>query len=130
VSSLVAVLLLSRRIISRERAELRSTPAAHARRIALQVQIGVLTAVKPLQRLGQWWLTQEKPEDPEDWATDGQLFLSQSPGLRAAIWVDTVGRQRWSAVPGATPSISTTRPSDMVLPQIARLKGRTADCHL
>jgi signal transduction histidine kinase len=70
----------------------------------LQVQSGVLAATDPLERLGQWWLTQGRPADPEDWASDGQLFLSQSPGLRKAIWLDADGRQRWWAAPGMAPN--------------------------
>jgi signal transduction histidine kinase len=87
------------------------------------VRSDVLTAVEPLQRLGQWWLTQGKPESPEDWITDGQLFLSQSPGLRRALWVDMEGRQRWSAAPGTTPDIRTIRPDEVMLRQIARIKS-------
>jgi PAS domain S-box-containing protein len=108
VSGLVATVLLCTRLISKELAELRSTADAHARRIASQVQSGVLAATDPLERLGQWWLTQGRPADPEDWANDGQLFLSQSPGLRKAIWLDPDGRQRWWAAPGTVPDSAVT----------------------
>src|SRR5450759_552625 len=99
VSGLVAAVLLCSEVIRRKRAEVRSTTAAEGRRIALHVQKGVLAATEPLKRLGQWWLTQGKPAAREDWATDGQLFLSQSPGLSEALWVGVDGRQWWSAVP-------------------------------
>ena len=123
VSGLVAAVLLCTKVVSREQAELRSSTDAHAHRIAMQVQAGVLAAIEPLARLGQWWLTQGKPAAPEDWATDGQLFLSQSPGLREAIWVDTEGHQVWSAVPGATPHTSETRPDNRVLGEIATVQS-------
>ena len=123
VSGLVAAVLLCTKVVSREQAELRSSTDAHAHRIAMQVQAGVLAAIEPLERLGQWWLTQGKPAAPEDWATDGQLFLSQSPGLREAIWVDTKGRQVWSAVPGATPNTLQTRPDNKVLGEIATVQN-------
>jgi hypothetical protein len=91
VSGLVAAVLLYSEVIRRKRAEVRSTTAAEGQRIALHVQKGVLAATEPLKRLGQWWLTQGKPAVREDWATDGQLFLSQSPGLSEALWGLSVG---------------------------------------
>src|SRR5579863_847247 len=106
LSGLVAALVLCKRVIAREREELRTTTEAHARRIATQVQSGILGAVEPLKRLGQWWLTQGKPAEREDWDTDGQLFLTHSPGLQKALWIDSKGRQRWSAVPGAVPDLT------------------------
>jgi signal transduction histidine kinase len=123
VSGLVAAVLLCSEVIRRKRAEVRSTTAAEGRRIALHVQKGVLAATEPLKRLGQWWLTQGKPAAREDWATDGQLFLSQSPGLSEALWVGMDGRQWWSAVPGATPNTTVTRPDNKILREIATLRN-------
>src|SRR5512140_2894851 len=122
LSGLVATALLCSRLMSRERAELRSTTEAHAGRIGSQVQAGVLAAVEPLARLGQWWLTQGKPTDRDDWATDGQLFLSKSPGLREAHWVGADGWQHWSAVPGAAPNTTRTRPDDRILREIVTIR--------
>ena len=121
VSGLIAAFLLCSRLISRERAELRSTTEAHARRIGSQVQSGVLAAVEPLERLGQWWLSQGKPTAQEDWATDGQLFLSRSPGLREALWVGADGWQRWAAIPGAAPNTTRIRADGRILREIANI---------
>ena len=119
VSGLAATVVLCSKLISGERAELRSTTEANAQRIGSQVQTGVLAAIDPLERLGRWWLTQGKPTDPEDWATDGQLFMSRSPGLREALWVGRDGWQQWSAVPGGVPNITRTRPDERTLREIA-----------
>ena len=123
VSGLFAAVLLCAKVIRREQAEIRTSTEAHAGRIALQLQTGVLAALEPLERLGQWWLTQGKPAAPEDWASDGRLFLSQSPGLREALWVDPDGRQRWSARPGATPNETRAKADDRVLRQIDAVRN-------
>jgi signal transduction histidine kinase len=118
VTGLVAAILLCSKLLTKESAELRATTDANARRIALQVQTGVLAAIQPLERLGQWWLSQGKPADRGDWATDGQLFLTQSTGLRQAFWVDPSGWQRWSAVPGSVPATDRIRPNDRIQREI------------
>ena len=123
VSGLFAAVLLCAKVIRREQAEIRATSEAHARRIALHLQNGVLAALEPLERLGQWWLTQGKPAAPEDWASDGRLFLSQSPGLREALWVDLDGRQRWYARPGATPNENRVKAEDRVLREIDAVRS-------
>lgn len=120
---LIATFALCGKLIRVEQAELRSTTAARARNIALQVQTGVLAAIEPLDRLGRWWITQGKPADAEDWATDGQLFLSHSTGLRAAMWVTPDGWQKWSAAPGATPSTTKVRPDRRIVAEIAALQN-------
>lgn len=120
---LIATFALCGKLIHVEQAELRSTTAARARSIALQVQTGVLAAIEPLDRLGRWWITQGKPADAEDWATDGQLFLSHSTGLRAAMWVTTDGWQKWSAAPGETPSTAKVRPDRRIVAEIAALQN-------
>lgn len=120
---LIATFALCGKLIHVEQAELRSTTAARARSIALQVQSGVLGAIEPLDRLGRWWITQGKPADAEDWATDGQLFLAHAPGLRAALWVTPDGWQKWSAAPGETPNTTRIRPDRRVAAEIAALRS-------
>jgi signal transduction histidine kinase/sensor domain CHASE-containing protein len=119
LSGLIAAILLCSKLIDREQAELRYTTDANVRRIATQLQGGVSAALVPLERLGQWWLSQGKPMDREDWATDGRLFLSQSPGLRRAVWVSPERRQLWSASPGTAPDLARTVPEDRVLRTVA-----------
>lgn len=122
IAGLSAAVLLCSKLLTKESAELQATTDANVRRIASQVQTGVLAAIQPLERLGQWWLSQGKPADRSDWATDGQLFLSQSPGLRQAFWVDPYGWQRWSAVPGSVPATDRIRPNDRIQREIAALR--------
>ena len=116
---LIASFALCGKLIHVEQAELRSTTAARARTLALQLQSGVLAAIEPLDRLGRWWITQGKPADAEDWATDGQLFLSHAPGLRAALWITPDGWQRWSAAPGETPNTKRVRADRRIVAEIA-----------
>ena len=122
LSGLVAAVLLCAKVIDLEQAELRSEAEAHGQRIASQIEAGIIAAIEPLERLGQWWLSQGKPAAAEDWATDGQLFLSRSPGLRKALWIGTDGLQRWAAAPGATPATASARPEALALQQIARIR--------
>ena len=118
---LIATFALCGKLIRVEEAELRSNTAARAHTLALQVQTGVLAAIEPLDRLGRWWITQGKPADAEDWATDGQLFLSHATGLRSALWITPDGWQRWSAAPGATPSTTKVRADARIVTEIAAL---------
>ncbi len=122
IAGLSAAVLLCSKLLAKESAEQQATTDANVARIASQVQTGVLAAVQPLERLGQWWLSQGKPADRGDWATDGQLFLSQSPGLRQAFWVDPYGWQRWSAGPGSVPATDRIRPTDRIRREIAALR--------
>ena len=124
LSGLIAATLLCVRLISREREELQRTTHAEARHIAAQLGTGVLGRIEPLERMGQWWLSQGKPFDREDWRTDGQLFLSGSPGLVEAAWVGADGLQRWSAKPEAEPNWKQVRPDPRVRQLIAAAKAR------
>ena len=126
LAGLAAALLLCNNIIQRERAELQRTTAAESRQVAAGLQAGVISSVEPLERLGRWWLSQGKPATKEDWRTDGQLFLSRSPGLRQASWVGRDGYREWLAVPGSDPLVRRTLPDDRVRQLIAAAQSRRA----
>jgi PAS domain S-box-containing protein len=114
LAGLVATFILCRNVIERERGELQRAAEAEARRVAMHLQTDVLATAESLERLGKWWLSQGKPLDRDDWNTDGQLFLSRSPGLREAVWMGTDGYQYWVATPGADPNTTRIRPEDRV----------------
>src|SRR5437763_10849703 len=119
LAGLLAAVLLCSSIIRRESAELQRSTEAEARQTAVRLQAGAIASVEPLERLGRWWLSQGKPGNKEDWRTDAQLFLSRSPGLRQASWVDTEGYRQWLAVPGANPIVRPTRPDERIRQTIA-----------
>ena len=114
LAALFATLSLGGLLVRRERAELQRRTQAQAQLIATQLHIGMKNAFEPLTRLGSWWLSQGKPDDPEDWQSDAQLFLASATGLRQALWVGRDGVQRWSAVPGSIPSTKPIRTDNAI----------------
>jgi signal transduction histidine kinase len=114
LATLYATLTLCGRLVQGERAELERRTRAQTQQIATQLQVGMMSAVEPLARLGSWWLSQGKPFDPEDWRSDAQLFLANAYGLRQALWVGSDGVERWSATPGSEPRTKPVRPDDAI----------------
>jgi PAS domain S-box-containing protein len=111
---LFAAIVLCKSLIIRQRAEILRAAAAETEHISIGLKAGLQESFEHLHRLGRWWLSQGKPFDLEDWRTDGQLFLSRSPGLRWAAWVGADGLQHWSAEPGAEPDTRRIRPDSRV----------------
>jgi signal transduction histidine kinase len=114
LAGLFATLTLCGSLVKRERAELERRTQAEARQIATHLQIGMMGAIEPLAHLGNWWLSQGKPFDREDWRNDAQLFLANASGLRQALWVGSDGVERWSALPGTAPITKPVRPNDAI----------------
>jgi signal transduction histidine kinase len=114
LAGLFATLTLCGNLVKRERAELERRTQAEAQQIATHLQIGMMGAIEPLAHLGNWWLSQGKPFDREDWRNDAQLFLANASGLRQALWVGSDGVERWSALPGSAPITKPVRPNDAI----------------
>src|SRR3954468_18181398 len=101
---LVAAVLLCKRLVDKEREQLRANSEAEAQHVATQLRAGVLQNIDALNDVAKWWVSQGRPFDVEDWHKDGQLFLARSPGLHHAIWIGSNGLQHWSAVVGSDPA--------------------------
>ena len=78
LAGICSVLLLCAGLLDQGRIELSRRTDAEIRHVTAQVQAGLVSAVEPLEKLAEWWLTQGKPADEEDWRTDGELFLTRS----------------------------------------------------
>jgi PAS domain S-box-containing protein len=124
VAGLAAAVILCNTLLTRERREIQTAVETETRHVASQFHAGVLNSVEPLREMGAWWFTQGKPLDLEDWRTDGQLFLSRSPGLRQAAWVGADGLQDWSAAPGSTPIPMHRPPEERVQQLVALARAR------
>lgn len=90
-------------LVERERTQLRSRARFEAEQIAAQIRLGVLNRLGQMEKLGEWWLSQGKPLEKEEWQSDARLFLSGDAGLKQAMWLDGRAIQRWSIRPGALP---------------------------
>jgi hypothetical protein len=101
--ALGAAMMLAQGLVSRERQQLLGRTDAEAKHVAAQLQSAVLQSMDALPRIGNWWLTQGRPEAREDWETDAQLFLQAGTGLQELVWIDTNGRTLWSVRPGSLP---------------------------
>lgn len=108
----VSTFIVCEVLVKRERAELERRTEEETKHIAAQLQTGILSSLEPLRRIGAWWISQGKPLDPEDWASDAQIFLASSSGLREISWIGTDGIQRWSAKPGSSPNVSAVPVSE------------------
>jgi PAS domain S-box-containing protein len=126
ISGLLAAVILCSRLIGREKDELQRNAAGEVRQIAATLQSGVLSSIDSVDRLGRWWLSQGQPLDVEDWKSDGQLFLSHSPGIRMAAWIGADGYQYWEAAPGSRPFTLRTRPAEPVQKLIQAAQTRRA----
>ncbi len=87
--ALGAATMLAQALVSRERQQLRGRTDAEAKYVAAQLRSAVLQSMDVLPRIGNWWLSQGRPEAREDWETDAQLFLQAGTGLRELVWIDT-----------------------------------------
>jgi two-component system cell cycle sensor histidine kinase/response regulator CckA len=112
--ALCGAIALERGLVSRERQQLLNQTDEEARYVAAQLRSSVLQTMDVLSRIGNWWLTQGRPEAAEDWETDAQLFLKAGTGIRELNWVDTQGRTVWSVRPGALPNFKR-RPQEVEL---------------
>jgi hypothetical protein len=101
--ALGAAMVLAQGLVSRERQQLQGRTDAEAKYVAAQLRTAVLQSMDVLPRIGNWWLSQGRPEAREDWETDAQLFLQAGTGLRELVWIDTNGKTLWSVRPGAVP---------------------------
>jgi sensor domain CHASE-containing protein len=108
--ALGAAMMLARGLVSRERQQLLGRTDAEAKYVAAQLRSAVLQSMDVLPRIGNWWLTQGRPEAREDWETDAQLFLQAGTGLRELVWIDTNGRPLWSVRPGSLPDFNRHSP--------------------
>lgn len=123
ITGLVSSVLLFRRLVDKERQELRANSEADAQNVAMQLRSGILQSVGALQDLAKWWLTQGKPLDVDDWRKDGQLFLTRSPGLQHAIWIGRDGLQHWAAAPGSEPDTQVSQPDVRLRSVIAEARS-------
>src|SRR5438067_1058364 len=94
--ALGAAMVLAEGLVSRERLQLVARTDAEAKHVASQLGSAVVQAMDVLPRIGNWWLSQGRPEARQDWETDAQLFLRSGTGLRELEWVDTFGNTLWS----------------------------------
>ena len=101
--ALAVTLAISRALTAREQAQLQLRTEGEAKHVASQLRASLLTSLDVLPRLGEWWLTQGRPADPEDWKTDAQLFLKAGLGLREVAWLSPEGRTLWCVQPGSNP---------------------------
>src|SRR5260370_16169946 len=108
--ALGATTMLAQALVSRERQQLRGRTDAEAKYVAAQLRTAVVQSMDVLPRIGNWWLSQGRPEAREDWETDAQLFLLPGTGLRELVWIDTNGRTLWSVRPGALPDFNHHSP--------------------
>jgi signal transduction histidine kinase len=108
--ALGATLTLSQALVSRERQQLLGRTDEEAKHVAAQLRSALVQSVDVLPRIGNWWLTQGRPEAREDWETDAQLFLRLGTGLRQVAWIDTNGKTLWSVRPGAVPDFKAQSP--------------------
>lgn len=108
--ALGAAMTLSQALVSRERQQLLGRTDEEAKHVAAQLRSALVQSMDVLPRIGNWWLTQGRPEAREDWETDAQLFLRSGTGLREVAWIDTKGKMLWAVRPGAIPDFKHQSP--------------------
>jgi len=113
--SLAATICATQWVAVQHMAEARARADAEARHVAAQLRVGVVQAVEPLQRIAAWWLLQGRPLEPEDWANDAQLFMSEKVGLQKIVWLDWKGARTWTVRPGSLPNMDRRAVPDPIL---------------
>ncbi len=109
--ALGAAMMLAENLVSRERKQLLTRTDSEAKHVASQLSSAIIQAMDVLPSIGNWWLSQGRPEARQDWETDAQLFLRKGTGLRELVWIDTFDNTQWSVRPGEAPKFKS-RPTD------------------
>jgi signal transduction histidine kinase len=89
---------------SMELQHLKRRTATELGHVAHQTQDGLAERLYALQSLAQWWISQGRPLDIEDWKSDSRLFLDRASGLAEVRWVDPGFHVQWSVHPGDLPA--------------------------
>src|SRR6266853_54048 len=107
LSTVVCVLLLWQRLLTKQGADIRTATKARALFVKNKMESELSERVLPLELLGERWQVHSKDEDA-DLESDASLVMSRYPVYQAISWIDPKFNGRWeSSRPGSEGNFGT-----------------------